>query len=101
MFRTPLLKSAEAGELLSVRIRITPRLLEELLEALAAAPFPINPELEHGRGGEPTEVQFPLYEHQVDELRDVLAASGFSGSHLEVKSMTDELALSAEYESYL
>lgn len=101
MLVAPILKSVDAGELLAARIQITPRLLEELLEALATAPFPINPELNHGGPGESTTIQFPLYEHQVEDLRDVLAANGFASSHLEVSSMAEHLDLVPDYESTL
>jgi len=41
------LASREEGELLLVRLRVECRQLEEVLEALADLPFPVNPELCH------------------------------------------------------
>ncbi len=35
------------GELVSVRITVEPRLLEDLLDALAVLDFPVNPQLYH------------------------------------------------------
>jgi hypothetical protein len=95
---TALLHSAQSGELLAAEIRVSPRLLEDLLEALASAPFPINPELDHS--ARPiTQVRFPLYESQRDSLHQVLASAGFAPSLLTVHSMATEVALA--YESTL
>ena len=41
------LLSPTSGELLAAEIRVSPKHLEEILELLASAPFPINPELDH------------------------------------------------------
>ena len=87
---TALLHSANSGELLAAEIQISPKLLEEILEALASAPFPINPELDHS-SGTLSRVRFPLYESQLETLRGILAASGFGPSLLEVHSMAAEV----------
>jgi hypothetical protein len=77
--------SPEHGELLVVRYAVEPRLLEEALEALAHAPFPINPELRHPAGnGETaaswrTVIEFPAYAGQLDALRRTLQAYGLDG----------------------
>lgn len=90
-----LLHSASAGELLAAEIRISPRLLEDLLEALASAPFPINPELEHAAAAlnaATSKIHFPLYASQLNTLRDILVSSGFAASLLEVHSMAAEVS---------
>jgi hypothetical protein len=38
------------GDLVSLRISVEPRLLEDLLEALAQLDFPVNPQLYHRPG---------------------------------------------------
>ena len=90
-----LLHSVSAGELLAAEIRISPRLLEDLLEVLASAPFPINPELEHATAtlhAATSKIHFPLYDSQLDTLRDILVSSGFAASLLEVHSMAAEVS---------
>ena len=100
-----LLHSASAGELLAAEIRISPRLLEDLLEVLASAPFPINPELEHASAtlhavtlnaatlnAATSKIHFPLYDSQLNTLRDILVSSGFAASLLEVHSMAAEVS---------
>ena len=63
------------GELLSVRVSVEPRFLEDLLEALAALDFPVNPQLYHQTGL--TTVEFPAYSAQLEKIRGVLARHGF------------------------
>ena len=90
-----LLHSASAGELLAAEIRISPRLLEDLLEVLASAPFPINPELEHAAAtpnAATSKIHFPLYDSQLNTLRDILVSSGFAASLLEVHSMAAQVS---------
>ena len=105
-----LLHSASAGELLAAEIRISPRLLEDLLEVLASAPFPINPELEHAAAtlhaatlhaatlhaatlhAATSIIHFPLYDSQLNTLRDILVSSGFAANLLEVHSMAAEVS---------
>ena len=74
--RLPVSLSSPEGELLSVRVSVEPRLLEDLLECLALLPFHINPQLYHGN---PTLVEFPVYAPQLDSLRRELASAGFDG----------------------
>jgi len=68
----PHLRGAE-GILLSIQVSVEPRLLEELLEALADISFPVNPEIHHsasrGHDGRLTMVEFPCYESRLDEAR--------------------------------
>ena len=61
------------GELVLVRVDTDPRLLEDVLECLACVPFPINPQIYHGR---PTRVEFPAYEQHLYEVRDALRTFG-------------------------
>jgi hypothetical protein len=71
------------GELISLRIATEPKLLEELLEALASLDFPVNPQLYH----RPTEVlvEFPAYSSQVEQVRDALARQGFPSGDIQVR----------------
>jgi hypothetical protein len=63
------------GELVAVRVSVEPRLLEDLLEALAALDFPVNPQLYHHTGL--TTVEFPAYTAQLEKIRGVLVRHGF------------------------
>jgi hypothetical protein len=63
------------GELVLLRISVEPKSLEELLDALAGLPFPVNPELQHRKGY--VLVEFPAYEQHINEVRDTLGACGF------------------------
>jgi hypothetical protein len=70
------------GELISLRVSVEPRLLEDLLEALAWLQFPVNPQLYHRPAS--VTVEFPAYAARVDEVRDTLRRHGFSQAILEV-----------------
>jgi len=85
--RLPALSTSE-GDLVSVRISVDPRYLEDLLECLAEADFPINPQIYHGR---PTVVEFPAYEAQLASLRKMVVAAGFAAGTLTVSLMVDAL----------
>ncbi len=74
----------QEGELVSLRVVVEPRLLEDLLEALARLDFPVNPQLYH-RPAQVT-VEFPAYAARVEEVRDALHRNGFSPASLEVAS---------------
>jgi hypothetical protein len=65
------------GELISLSVATDPKLLEDLLEALASLDFPVNPQLYH----RPTEVlvEFPAYLSQVERVREALLRQGFDG----------------------
>ncbi len=82
------LLSAARGELVQVRVSTDPRLLEDLLECLANIPFPINPQIYHGK---PTVVEFPAYESHLYQVRDSLRAFGFEPSSLTVSSMIEAI----------
>jgi hypothetical protein len=66
------------GELISLSIATEPRLLEELLEALASLDFPVNPQLYH-RAAEVL-VEFPAYSNQIERVGDVLLRRRLPGS---------------------
>jgi hypothetical protein len=74
----------QEGELVLLRIAVEPRLLEDLLEALARLDFPVNPQLYH-RPAQVT-VEFPAYSARVEEVREALHRLGFSEASLEVAS---------------
>lgn len=64
------LTSREEGELLQVRLRVESRHLEDVLDALAALPFPVNPELCHV--GLHSVVDFPAYENHLETVTAAL-----------------------------
>jgi len=72
----------QEGELVSLRVVVEPRLLEDLLEALARLDFPVNPQLYHQLAQ--VTVEFPAYSARVDEVREALTRHGFSPASLEV-----------------
>jgi hypothetical protein len=74
----------QEGELVLLRVAVEPRLLEDLLEALARLDFPVNPQLYH-RPAQVT-VEFPAYSARVDEVRDTLQRHGFSAASLDMAS---------------
>jgi hypothetical protein len=76
--------SGTEGELIQVRVSTDPRLLEDLLECLAGVPFPINPQIFHGR---PTVVEFPAYRARLGQVKDALKFSGFGPDSVSVSSM--------------
>ena len=91
------------GELVSVSVAVAPRELEELLEALAALDFPINPEIYHDavivyvmRDGEQqadpcTLVEFPAYANRLEKIRAVLGSYGFASDKIGVSAILDEI----------
>jgi hypothetical protein len=99
---SPALLGSE-GELVSISVTVEPRDLEDLLEALAALDFPINPQIYHDAvvvyvdrdGAERVEpstlVEFPAYGGRVEEIRTVLDAYGFRGHQVSVSAMLDEI----------
>ena len=70
------------GELVSLSVSAEPRLLEDLLEALAALDFPVNPQLYHRPAQ--VRVEFPAYSTQVEQVRNALRSRGFDSSVLVV-----------------
>lgn len=80
------LASREEGELLLVRLRVESKQLEEVLEALAGLPFPVNPELCHV--GLLSMVEFPAFEGRLAAVNDVLAPFDLTA---ETRSMFDAI----------
>jgi hypothetical protein len=70
------------GELISVQISVEPRLLEDLLEALANLDFPVNPQLYHHTAQ--VTVEFPAYSTQIDQVRAALRTHNFNPDSLEL-----------------
>jgi hypothetical protein len=70
------------GELVSLTVATEPKLLEELLEALASLDFPVNPQLYH----RPAQVfvEFPAYSNQVEQVREALNRQGFDAAGIQV-----------------
>jgi hypothetical protein len=70
------------GELISLIVATEPKLLEDLLEALASLDFPVNPQLYH----RPAQVlvEFPAYSTQVEQVRDTLLRQGFDAGGIQV-----------------
>ena len=84
---SPCLSGTE-GELVSVRISIEPRLLEQLLDVLARLEFPINPQLYHNST---TVVEFPAWAGRLGEVRDALRRQGFDPAALSVRNMLEHI----------
>ena len=82
--------SSPEGELVFLRITVDPRTLEQLLEALAALSFPVNPQLYH----RPAQVvvEFPAYSERLLEVRDALGRQGLSTDTLEVNQVLGQPA---------
>ncbi len=83
--------SGSEGELVSVRVTVDPRHLEQLLECLAQVNFPINPRIVHGRA---TAVIFPAFEQRLPELRAALWNNGFGAESLAISPILDDIAVS-------
>jgi hypothetical protein len=95
--------SGSEGALVSVSVTVEPCRLEQLLDALAQLPFPINPQIYHDAavirvyadGRQETEpttiVEFPAYAGWLDEARRVLNVYGFGADSLHVTDMLEDL----------
>jgi hypothetical protein len=84
----PSLSGAD-GELLAVRIAVPWNQLEDLLEALATVPFPINPEIRHG--SPLTTVEFPAYSGQVGEITKAVRGTGGRDLRMEASKCWPDL----------
>ncbi len=80
------LASREEGELLLVRLRVECRQLEEVLEALADLPFPVNPDLCHV--GLMSFIEFPAFEGRLGAVNAALAPFELTA---ETRSMFDAI----------
>jgi hypothetical protein len=81
---SPLALFGLEGELVSLRITVEPKLLEDLLEALSSLDFPVNPQLYHRPAQ--VAVEFPAYSPQVRHVRDALRHHGFDPNSLGVSA---------------
>lgn len=66
-------------DLLSVSITVEAYLLEELLEVLAGASFPINPEIQHhaeisanGKRVPAVRVEFPVWKENLSQVKAII-----------------------------
>lgn len=96
------LLSAE-GELVIVRIAVNPRRLEQLLEALALVPFPVNPEIYHNippaapgsstPGGplDTTIVEFPAYSGRLPDVCNLLNIHGFDPASVSSQKVLERI----------
>lgn len=104
---TPALTGAQ-GELVLVSIAADPRRLEELLDALASLPFPVNPEIYHeasvvrvyadGRR-EPERavlVDFPAYASHLAEVKEALRRRGFPPEAVWARNLLEEIQSDTE-----
>lgn len=82
------------GELVWVRFEVGPRELEDALEALASAPFAINPSLVHSTQDAQTAIEFPAYRDQLDEVQRLLRNAGFneSATLLDIRPILEEIS---------
>ena len=76
------------GELVFIRICVEARLLEDLLEALAEAPFPLNPQIYHHPE---TVVEFPAYSSRVDDIVKVITSHGFDAGQMQVANLLESI----------
>ena len=84
--------SGREGELVSLRITVDSTLLEQLLEALADLPFPVNPQIfHHLDGGRIAAVEFPAYRRCLEGVRRLLRQRDFRSDCLQVRTMAEEL----------
>jgi len=91
------------GELIAISIAVEPRRLEQLLDALAELPYPINPQIYHDgwverissdgvSAGEPaTIVEFPAYTAWLEPVRRQLAGCGFDPDSVWAHDMLEHL----------
>jgi hypothetical protein len=78
------------GKLVFVRVQVDSRLLEDLLEALARADFPINPEIRHGYPD--THVEFPAYDSQIPEIQRLIQSAGLRDAEVELANALRAIA---------
>jgi hypothetical protein len=102
-FATECSLSSDEGVLVSIAIRVEPRRLEALLEALAQVTFPINPQIYHeaeielrdAHGRQVSEittlVEFPAYLARIEDVFRALEQNGFGRRDVLVNSMLHQL----------
>jgi hypothetical protein len=77
------------GDLVSIRIATDPRRVEDLLEALATAEFPVNPQIYHRLSR--VVVEFPAYACHIDRLRRLVSASGVEEDAIQICGPLDPM----------
>lgn len=83
--------SGRDGALILLRISVEPRLLEQLLETLAATSYHINPRvLPNSEAG--STIEFPAYESWVAPIRSALRATGFDRAVVDATAMISAIA---------
>ncbi len=70
------------GQLVFVRLCVPPRALEDVLDALAGASFPVNPEIRHGQPQ--SWIEFPAYDRNVEEIRELARDAGISDEGISI-----------------
>jgi hypothetical protein len=86
---SPSLHAPLQGELTQVRISVVPHQLEELLDCLAHVVFPINPQI---YPGVPTVVEFPAWEADLWQVRNLLEIYGFPSEAMRICPMLETLS---------
>ena len=76
------------GQLVLIQICVEARSLEDLLDALAAVPFPLNPQICHHPE---TVVEFPAYSSRVDEIVSVITSRGFEEGQVRVLNLLQSI----------
>ena len=77
------------GELVLLRLAVSPHLLEDVLESLAGTPFPVNPQIIHQPGN--VTIEFPAYQNQVDCTRKLLEKGNLPVENLEIIKMLNAI----------
>jgi hypothetical protein len=84
-------------DLLSVNITVEAYLLEELLEVLAGASFPINPEIEHhteivsdGQRVPAVRVEFPVWREHLPQVKAIVENTNLR-AYFETVPMLEEI----------
>ena len=76
------------GDLVWIRVTVEPRELENLLEALAALSFPVNPEITHAEGARRVSVvEFPAYAGRLFEIDFAVRGAGLPAACITVEDM--------------
>ena len=78
------------GELVLLRLAVSPHLLEDVLESLSGTPFPVNPQIIHQPGN--VTVEFPAYKSQVEFTRKLLAKDNLPSENLQIIKMLSAIA---------
>ena len=89
--------SGAQGELVLLRLAVSPHLLEDALESLAQTPFPVNPQIIHPTGQNSAAnvtIEFPAYQDQVECAKQLLEKGRLPAENLEIVKMFNAIATS-------